>query len=97
MKAKFLLASTNRQNCNFQEPVQSMANAEATSSRRVKKRRVQRSPVANLQAFPALPPGHIHDPGRHSMAMDVAVLQPELRALLARFRGHLVAHRVQPW
>ena len=73
-----------------------MANAKVTSPGRIEKRRVQRAPVPNFQTLVTLPAGHIHDPGGHAVAMDVAVLQPELRALLARLRGDLVADRVQP-
>ena len=72
-----------------------MANAKVTSSCRIKKRRVQRTAVPNFQTFSTFPTGHIHDPGGHAMAMDVAVLQPKLRALLVGFRGDLVAYRVQ--
>lgn len=73
-----------------------MANEKVTSSRRIEKRRVQRTAVPNFQTFATFPTGHIHDPGGHAVAMDVAVLQLELRALLAGFRGDLVADRVQP-
>ena len=73
-----------------------MANAKAAPSSRAEERGLQRPPVPYLSAFPALPARHLHDPGGHSMAMDVALLQPELRPLVAGLRRDLVADRVQP-
>lgn len=78
----------------FQEPIQGRTNTEITPSSGIKKRRLQCIAISNISKVLAFPPGHIHDPGRYAMAMDVALFRIELPTLLVGFRGDLVADRI---
>lgn len=74
----------------LQEPISGWTDAETTSSRRPEEWRLQRAAVAHFSAIVALLAGHLHYPGRYTMALDADVLHPELLLILAGFRGDLV-------